>query len=195
MVDISLYQYMNEMLDGISTAFHRYMYSEIAWGSRMVGLVGPRGVGKSTLLLQYIKEHRHEANYLYVTADHIYFSNHTLVGLSDEFVMENGQYLFIDEVHKYPNWSRELKNIYDGHPSLRVVFTGSSVLDILQGEADLSRRALIILQLMDWHTRCPCSANTFLAATTHSATRWAFINSCSRWYPSPSTWTYHNMPT
>ena len=78
-----------------------------------------------------------------MSADHTYFSNHTLTELADEFVREGGQQLFIDEIHKYPGWSRELKQIYDGHPDLRVGITGSSVLDITKGEADLSRRVLI----------------------------------------------------
>ena len=134
---------MNEVVGGIDNRFHRYLYNDIPWDERMIGLIGPRGVGKSTLLLQRIKENRDEGKYLYVTADDIYFSNHTLVELADEFVKDGGTHLFIDEVHKYQRWSRELKNIYDRHPSLRIVFTGSSVLDILQGEADLSRRALM----------------------------------------------------
>ena len=80
---------------------------------------------------------------LYVSADNLYFSSHTLVDLADDFIKEGGLRLFIDEVHKYPGWSRELKQIHDSHPSLKTVFTGSSVLDIKQGESDLSRRALV----------------------------------------------------
>lgn len=143
MVEDSLYQFMNEVVGGVNVRFRRYLYNEIPWQERMIGLVGPRGVGKSTMLLQYIKDHGVEGKYLYVTADNLYFSHHTLVELADEFVKENGTHLFIDEVHKYRGWSRELKNIYDGHPSLHIVFTGSSILDILHGEADLSRRALM----------------------------------------------------
>ena len=123
--------------------FQRYMYDKLPWEARMFGLVGPRGIGKSTLILQYIKTHQDEERLLYVSADNIYFSTHTLIELADEFVMDGGEHLFIDEIHKYSNWSRELKQIYDTHPDLRVVFTGSSVLDIYRGSADLSRRAPI----------------------------------------------------
>ncbi len=143
MIDISLYAYMREMLAQTPVAFHRYMYHRIDWNSRMVGIMGPRGVGKSTMVLQYIRQHQAEGMHLYVSADHIYFSNHNLVDLADDFVKEGGTHLYLDEVHKYKGWSRELKQIYDVHPTLHVVFTGSSILDIQKGEADLSRRALM----------------------------------------------------
>ena len=111
----------------------------------MFGLVGPRGVGKSTMLLQYIKEHRTTRRMMYVVADHLYFSSHTLVEIVDEFVKEGGEQIFIDEIHKYENWSKELKQIYDSYPHLKVGFTGSSVLDIYKGSSDLSRRAPIFM--------------------------------------------------
>ena len=138
-----LYQAMEELVKLTPTSFYRYLYRNIPWHDRMVGIVGPRGVGKSTMLLQRVIEQQGNGKYLYVSADHIYFSNHTLVDLANRFELYGGTHLFIDEVHKYPRWSRELKNIYDGHPKLHVVFTGSSVLDLLQGEADLSRRVLL----------------------------------------------------
>lgn len=143
MVDITLYNFMEELLRNTPTTFRRYMYYKVLWNSRLVGIVGPRGVGKSTMILQYILENRDKGNYLYVSADHTYFSSHSLTGLADEFVKEGGTKLFIDEVHKYKGWSRELKQIYDVHPDLSVVFSGSSVLDIHKGENDLSRRVLI----------------------------------------------------
>jgi len=143
MIDNTLFAYMREMLGQISSTFLRYKYSEIDWNSRLVGITGPRGVGKSTMVLQYIKNHTDIGQQLYVSADHLYFASHTLAELADEFVKEGGQRLYIDEVHKYAGWSRELKQIYDVHPTLNVVFTGSSVLDIQKGEADLSRRALM----------------------------------------------------
>lgn len=138
-----LYQAMDELIKQTPTSFYRYMSKNIPWHDRMIGLIGPRGVGKSTLLLQRVKEQQGNGKYLYVSADNLYFSNHTLLDLASEFELYGGTHLFIDEVHKYPHWSRELKNIYDSHPSLHVVFTGSSVLDIIQGEADLSRRVLL----------------------------------------------------
>ena len=143
MIDLTIYNFMNELLRSTPTDFKRYMYSKVLWNSRLVGIVGPRGVGKSTMILQYILENRDTGNYLYVSADHTYFSSHSLTELADEFVKEGGTKLFIDEVHKYKGWSRELKQIYDVHPDLSVVFSGSSVLDIHKGENDLSRRVLI----------------------------------------------------
>lgn len=143
MIDSSLLAYQNEQLRRVPTAFHRYMYHRLPWDSRMVGLVGPRGIGKSTLLLQHIAESADRQQSLYVSVDSIYFATHTLIDLADDFVKYGGVHLYIDEVHKYKNWSRELKQIYDTHPSLKVTFTGSSILDIIDGEADLSRRAVL----------------------------------------------------
>ena len=109
----------------------------------MIGIIGPRGVGKSTMLLQHIKHLPDRSNVLYVSADSLYFNSHSLVSLADEFVKYGGSHLFIDEIHKYHGWSQELKQIYDVHADLHVVFTGSSVLEINKGQADLSRRALM----------------------------------------------------
>ena len=144
-MDISLIEFMEGQLKQTTSTFHRYMFDRISWDSRMFGLVGPRGVGKSTMILQYIKEHRDSRHILYIGADHLYFSSHTLVETVDEFVKESGEQIFIDEIHKYENWSRELKQIYDSHPDVKVGFTGSSVLDIYKGFADLSRRAPVFM--------------------------------------------------
>lgn len=143
MIDTSLISFMEERLKATPSNFRRYMYDRINWNSRLIGLTGPRGVGKSTMMLQYMLDHPSREDMLYVTADHTWFAEHSLVELADTFVMSGGKWLCIDEVHRYPHWSRELKQIYDGHPSLNVAFTGSSVLDISRGEADLSRRALM----------------------------------------------------
>lgn len=143
MIDLNLITYMREELRRTPTQFHRYMYDKILWNDRMVGLVGPRGVGKSTMVKQHLLRQPDQDQWLYVSADNSYFFNHTLIELADEWILENGRHLIIDEVHKYKGWSRELKQIYDTHPDFQVIFTGSSVLDIHQGVADLSRRALM----------------------------------------------------
>lgn len=139
----ALYQKFEMLLQHTNTTFKRYLYEEIAWDSRMVGIIGPRGVGKTTLILQFIKENLDPSKALYASADDLYFSDNRLYDLADDFYKHGGEALFIDEIHKYPDWSRELKNIYDTFPSLKLVFTGSSVLDILKGSSDLSRRALM----------------------------------------------------
>lgn len=138
----SLFEYSTVFLSRTPVSFKRYMFNRIDWKSRLVGITGPRGIGKSTMVLQHILQQKN-AKPLYVSADHTFFSNHSLVELADSFVKEGGTHLYIDEVHKYKGWSRELKQIYDVHADLHLVFTGSSVLDILEGEADLSRRALM----------------------------------------------------
>jgi predicted AAA+ superfamily ATPase len=144
-MEIALVNYMQEQLEAVSLRFKRYMYDKLPWEARMVGLTGPRGVGKSTLMLQRIKEmdDARSGKTFYVSADHNYFSTHTLIELAAQFVREGGEWLFIDEVHKYEGWSQELKQIYDAHVHLHLFFTGSSILDLLEGEADLSRRALM----------------------------------------------------
>ena len=136
---------MKEQLELVSLAFKRYNYDKLPWEARLVGLMGPRGVGKSTLILQHIKSKSQEeqAKSLYVSADHSYFTTSTLIETANQFVREGGEWLYIDEVHKYEGWSQELKQIYDSHPGLHVFFTGSSILDIIDGEADLSRRAIL----------------------------------------------------
>lgn len=130
------------MLSETPVNFHRYMYERIDWSDRLIGLKGPRGVGKTTLLLQRAKEVLDRDTTLLVNSDDLYFTTHTLVDLTDDFVRTGGKVLMIDEIHKYKEWSRELKLIYDYHKDLKVVFTGSSILDIEEGEADLSRRVV-----------------------------------------------------
>lgn len=134
---------MEEELRRTPLEFHRYMYDRVIWEDRMIGIIGPRGVGKSTMVKQFILSHPDRQDWLYVSADHTYFSSSTLTDLADEFVKEGGRYLVINEIHKYHGWSKELKQIYDSHAGLNVIFTGSSILDIKKGSADLSRRVLI----------------------------------------------------
>ena len=138
-----LFEHFQKLLRETDTSFFRYVYAEMNWKSRMIGLTGPRGVGKTTLVLQHIKKNLNPAETLYVTAEDFYFAGNKLVDLAGAFVKRGGKYLFIDEIHKYKDWSKELKLIYDYHPELNVVFTGSSVLDIKKGASDLSRRAVM----------------------------------------------------
>lgn len=142
MIEASLLQYMQEQLRLTSLNFKRYLYNKIDWNKRLLCITGSRGVGKSTMVKQHIIETPEEHN-LYISADHSYFTTHSLIELADEFVKEGGEHLYIDEIHKYEGWSREIKQIYDTHPALKVLITGSSILDLLDGEADLSRRMVM----------------------------------------------------
>lgn len=138
-----LYEYQEEVLKQVSDNFYRGLYQKLNWKERFLGITGLRGTGKTTMLLQYLKYTTTDKDSaLYVTADHTWFYDHSLLDLSRQFRKYGGTLLLIDEIHRYPNWSRELKNIYDGFPDLQVIFTASSVLDILKGESDLSRRAI-----------------------------------------------------
>lgn len=121
----------------------RYKYGEIEWNGHALGLVGPRGVGKSTMLLQYIKKNLDLNDTLYVSADYLYFASHTLVDLADRFYKMGGKHLFIDEIHKYEGWSTEIKQIFDSYSDLQLIISGSSILEITKGMADLSRRVPI----------------------------------------------------
>lgn len=138
-----LKQLSDSLVKRTDTRYLRYMYHQIPWKNRMTALVGPRGVGKTTLLLQYIKLNLQTKDTLYVNAESIYFASQSLFETAMKFSQLGGKYLFVDEVHKYKGWATELKMIYDNLPGLQVVFTGSSVLDIYKGTADLSRRVLV----------------------------------------------------
>lgn len=139
----ALYEYQQLILSQINISFLRYKYYELDWTHRVFGIVGPRGVGKTTMVLQYIKQKLSLQDSLYITLDHIYFSTHTLIDVADKFYKEGGKHLIIDEVHKAFNWSVQLKQIIDSYPNMQIIFTGSSILDIYRGVADLSRRAPI----------------------------------------------------
>jgi uncharacterized protein len=124
--------------------FKRYIFDSIDKNERLIGLTGARGVGKTTLLLQKLKElNLPSTEAFYISLDDIYFITNGLLDLATDFVKRGGKYLFLDEVHKYETWSIELKNIYDIHPELKVMFTGSSVLEMSRMAGDLSRRAMI----------------------------------------------------
>jgi len=138
-----LIDFQDRLLRGVTNDFRRYLHGSINWKQRMIGIKGPRGAGKTTLLLQHLKfDLKMPDTALYVTADHTWFYNHSLLETAGDWYQTGGRLLFIDEVHKYPHWSRELKNIYDGYPDMQVVFSASSALDIYRGESDLSRRVI-----------------------------------------------------
>ncbi|QIL40701.1 ATP-binding protein [Pedobacter sp. HDW13] len=121
----------------------RPLAKSIDWNDRLIAVLGARGTGKTTLLLQRLKaEYGTSKEALYITMDDIYFTGHLLSDLAMEFRQQGGKILFIDEVHKYPNWAREIKNIYDFYKDIKIVFTGSSIIDINRQNADLSRRAV-----------------------------------------------------
>lgn len=138
----SLYHNYRMRLELTPTAFVRFLHDQIAWESRLVAILGSRGVGKSTIMLQHIKLYDNIEESLYVTADDFYFSQHRLFDLAMQFYNQGGKRLYIDEIHKYKGWSTEIKNIYDQIPGLNVVYSGSSILDLEKGGADLSRRKL-----------------------------------------------------
>ena len=132
----------NRKISRVSTQFKRYLFSKINLSNQLSSILGARGTGKTTLLLQLAKEIESKKQVLYVSLDDLFFSDKTLYELAEDFLKIGGEYLFLDEVHKYPNWSRELKLIYDDFDELQVIFTSSSILDIYRGESDLSRRAI-----------------------------------------------------
>ena len=137
-----LFERHNEYLSIVPMEFVRGFMQQIDWSLRLIAIKGPKGVGKSTLMQQYIKLNfaPDDKHVLYCSADTSYFTTHTLVDTADQFCKIGGRYLFIDEIHKYENWSREIKEIYDLHRDLHIVISGSSLLQINDGQADLSRR-------------------------------------------------------
>lgn len=131
-----------QKIEETSTGFIRYLHNKIDWDARLIAILGARGTGKSTLILQHIKLYENIDKVLYVSADDIYFTAHRLADLASDFYANGGEALYIDEIHKYPGWSTEIKNIYDTYSKLRLVYTGSSILELEKGGADLSRRKL-----------------------------------------------------
>lgn len=139
-----LFQLQEQLLGLTPMEIVRDCASKINWESQLVAIRGPKGVGKSTILRQYIKQHYapNDQSALYCSLDANYFVDHSILDLVEQFYRIGGKHLFLDEVHKYPNWSREIKEIYDFYPDLRVVISGSSLLSLMQGDADLSRRCV-----------------------------------------------------
>ncbi len=137
-----LFDTQNRLLQSVDLSKKRYLYDKIDWENRLIAITGQRGVGKTTLLLQRIKESTNPSDYLYITADSLFIYKLSLFEIALNFRNSGGKHLFIDEVHKYQAWSGEIKHIYDTIPDLQVVFTGSSIIDILKNYGDLSRRAV-----------------------------------------------------
>jgi predicted AAA+ superfamily ATPase len=138
-----IYLEYKETLAALKPLFRRSFIDEIDWSEPLVFILGSRGVGKTTLILQHIREQfGMSQNALYVSMDDISLSNYTLMDLARQHSNLGGTHLFVDEIHKYQNWSQELKNIRDKIKDLKVVASGSSILDIYKGEADLSRRSV-----------------------------------------------------
>ena len=138
-----LLSFQNNLLSQVNDDWSRYLYPILKGKERLLGLKGLRGVGKTTMLLQYLAyDWKDMETGMYVSADHPYFYTNTLFDFAQSWYANGGKLLLIDEVHKYPNWSRELKLIYDGHPNMQVYFTSSSALDLYRGESDLSRRLI-----------------------------------------------------
>ena len=144
----TLYRKSNRLLANTSTDIIREKMGEIHWNAPLISIIGAKGVGKSTLIKQYLKQHFEPSDrrMLYCSADTVDFSTRTLVGLAEEFTIGGGELLVIDEIHKYKpgttNWSREIKEIYELFPSLKMIVSGSSLLRLKEGDADLSRRAV-----------------------------------------------------
>jgi len=131
-------------LEQTNNDFVRYLMPQINWNNRLFAVVGARGTGKTTMLLQYIKQNLDFSKAFYMSLDDLFFTTNRLIDVVRKLWQEGVTHFFIDEVHKYPyeTWAQELKNIYDSYPDIKVVFSGSSILNIYKGNADLSRRAI-----------------------------------------------------
>ena len=141
---ITLLEQSDRLVNSVSLDFKRYLFGFIKWENRLIGIKGARGTGKTTLLLQWIKEQNLSSEKAaYFSLDDLYFTNHSLKETVSQFYKNGGLILVLDEVHKYKNWSKEIKNCYDFYPDLKIIFTGSSIIDIAKQEGDLSRRALM----------------------------------------------------
>lgn len=139
-----LFELQNALLSQVNNHFKRYLFENLPWKERFVCIKGLRGVGKTTMMLQYLKYELGESNEnLYVTMDHPYFFTHSLIDLAKTFSLNGGKFLFVDEVHKMQGWSLAIKYIYDAFPDLQLIISSSSALELLKGEADLSRRLAI----------------------------------------------------
>jgi len=139
----SLISISKNLVSSVTLEHKRYLFDRINWNNRLIAIIGARGVGKTTLMLQHIARQNDTNAAIYISAEQLYFSSNTLFDFAEDFIKSGGKTLCIDEIHQYPNWSKEIKIIYDSFPQLKVIFSGSSVLDIQRGSADLSRRVIV----------------------------------------------------
>lgn len=133
-----------QLIQQTPTEFSRYLLNEIRWDNRLIGIKGARGTGKTTLMLQQLKRMALPiTKAAYFSLDDIFFTQNPFSEIVERFHLEGGEIVFLDEVHKYPGWAKEIKNLHDFYPNLKIVFTGSSIVDLAREEGDLSRRALM----------------------------------------------------
>lgn len=122
----------------------RYLYDEINWDNRLILIRGPKGAGKTTMIMQHIQRtFPDKSKVLYCSVDHLWFASHTLLDLAEYAYTHDISHIFFDEIHKYQNWSQEIKNIYDSYSKLHVVVTGSNALEISRQKYDLARRCRV----------------------------------------------------
>lgn len=122
----------------------RYLYDEINWDNRLILIRGPKGAGKTTMIMQHIlRTFSDKSKVLYCSVDHLWFASHTLLDLAEYAYTHEISHIFFDEIHKYQNWSQEIKNIYDSYPKLHVVVTGSNALELSRQKYDLARRCRV----------------------------------------------------
>ena len=134
----------NERVQRVTLDYQRDELFQFDWSLRLMGIKGARGIGKTTVLLQHLKlTHQLDEKAIYISLDDIFFSENSLIDFVEDFYREGGLFLYVDEVHKYPTWAIEIKNLYDTYPDLQIKFTGSAMLEIQKANADLSRRAII----------------------------------------------------
>jgi len=139
-----LLEQSDRLINSVSMNFNRYLMDEINWDNRLIGIKGARGTGKTTMLLQWLRKLKlSPSKAAYLSIDDMYFTVNSLLDTGRDFHLKGGKVLVLDEVHKYPGWAREVKNLYDRYSDLQIVFTGSSIINISKQEGDLSRRALI----------------------------------------------------
>jgi uncharacterized protein len=139
-----LLEVSEQLINTTQDEFKRYLYSTVDWSEKLIGIKGARGTGKTTLLLQYLHESGLPPSQVaYLSLDEIFFLSHSVIEVVRSFHQSGGRIVVLDEVHKYPNWSKEVKNLHDRYRDLQIVFTGSSIIDISKEEGDLSRRAIV----------------------------------------------------